>query len=115
MYLIDLARNVNAKIIYSVGPHCTNLSPQQPMHNYRLDQSEAHTILYTAYTILRESGYSGPVVIDVVDTDAYVRAAIISQKLPGMLCIDSPLPYCIVQVHCFTVCDANSGFYVNCK
>ena len=79
-YLTDLAQNVNAEIIYSVGSHCTNLSTQQPMQNYRFDQSEADTILFSAYAVLRESGYSGPVVIDAADTDAYVTAAIISQQ-----------------------------------
>ena len=39
-YLTNLAQNVNAGITYSVGSHCTNLSTQQPMQNYRFDQSE---------------------------------------------------------------------------
>ncbi|KAJ3603232.1 hypothetical protein NHX12_030974 [Muraenolepis orangiensis] len=85
-YLTDLAQNVDAKIVYSVGSHCTNLSTQQLMQNtgqYSFDQSEADTILFSAYAVLRESGYSGPVVIDTADTDAYVAAAAISQQLPG--------------------------------
>lgn len=94
------------------------------MQNYSFDQSEADTILFSAYTVLRESGYSGPVVIDTADTDAYVAAAVISQKLPGMLCIKrkqeaffcrglvtEEMADCIVQLHCITGCDANSGFY----
>ncbi|KAJ8375166.1 hypothetical protein SKAU_G00057460 [Synaphobranchus kaupii] len=86
-YLTDLAQNVDAEIVYSVGSHCTNLSTQQPMQNYSFDQSEADTILFSAYAVLRESGYSGPVIIDTADTDAYVAAAAISQQLPDMLCI----------------------------
>ncbi|KAJ8333974.1 hypothetical protein SKAU_G00412930 [Synaphobranchus kaupii] len=82
-YLTDLTQNVDAEIVYSVGSHCTNLSTLQPMQNYSFDQSEADTILFSAYAVLRESGYSGPVIIDTADTDAYVAAAAISQQLPG--------------------------------
>ena len=49
------------------------------MQNYRFDQSEADTILFSAYAVRCDSGYSGPVVIDTADTDAYVAAAVISQ------------------------------------
>jgi len=123
-YLTDLAQNVNAAIVYSVGSHCTNLSSQQPVENFSFNQSEADTILLSAYAALRESGYSGPVVIDTADTDAYVAAAFTSHVLPGMLCIKrkqeivlcrglvtEEMAECIVQLHCITGCDANSGFY----
>ena len=65
----------------------TQLSTQQAMQNYTFDQSEGGTVLFSAYAVLCESGYSGSVVIDAADTDAYVAAAVISQQLPGMLCI----------------------------
>ena len=77
-YLTDLAQSLNVEIVYSVGSKCMNLSTQQPMVHYCFNQSEADTILFSAYSALRESGYSGPVVIDVADTDAYVSAAVIS-------------------------------------
>jgi len=80
------------------------------------------------YAVLRESGYSGPVIIDAADTDAYVAAAVISQQLPGTLCIKrkqetifcrwlvtDDMADCIVQLHGMTGCDANSGFYGNGK
>ena len=98
-YLTDLAQSVDAEIIYSVGSHCTNLSTQQPMQNYSFDQSVADTVFFCAYAILRESGYSGPIVIDASDTDTNVAAAVISYQLPSVLC------------SCMTGCDANSGFY----
>ena len=69
------------------------------MQNYSFDQSGTDTVLFSANAVLRESGYSGPVVIDAADTDAYVAAAVISQQLPSVLC------------SCMTSCDANSGFY----
>ena len=71
-YLTYLAQRVDAYIIYSVGTHCTNLSTQQPMEKYRFDQSEADAVLFSFYAVLRESGYSGPVVIDT-----YAAAAVI--------------------------------------
>ena len=55
------------------------------MPDYSCSQSDADTIFISA---LRCIGYgSGPVVIDSADTDIYVAAAAISQKLPGLLCI----------------------------
>lgn len=54
-YLTDLAQNVDVEIVYSVGSRCTNLSSQQPMQDYSFDQSEADTILFSAYTLLRKS------------------------------------------------------------
>ena len=123
-HLTDLAQRVKAEIVYSVGPHCINLSTQQLMEDYTIEQSEADTILFTVYAGLRQSGYSGPVVIDAADTDVYVAASVISRQLPGMLCIKrnketvlcrglltEEMADCIVQIHCFTGCDANSGFY----
>ena len=123
-YLTDFAQTVEPEIVYSVGSHCTNFSTQQPMQNYSFDQSEADTMLFSTYALLRESGCSEPVVIDAADTDAYVSAAVISQQLPGMLCIKrkegvvsyrglvtDEMAYCIVQLHSMTGCDANSGFY----
>ena len=83
------------------------------MQNYIFDQSEADSVLFSTYAVLRKSGYSGPVVIDAADTDAYVVAVHISQQLPGMLCINrkqetvfccglvtDEMADCIVQLHC---------------
>ena len=110
-FLTDLAPSVDAEVIYSVGPHCTNTAT---------DSEHADNVLFSAYAVQRESCYTGPVVIDVAALDAYVRAAVTSQQLPGMLCIKrkqekiycrglvaDKMPDCIVQLHC----DAISGFY----
>ena len=40
-----------------------------------------HNIICNVSAYLRESGCTGPVVIDAVDTDAYVVAAVLWQKL----------------------------------
>ena len=123
-YLTDLAQSVDPETIYSVGPHSNNVSIQQPMQNRSFDQSHADTVPFSAYAVLCESGYTGPVVIDAVDTDAYVVAAVLWQKLAGMICIKrkqetifcrgllaDEMAGCIVQLHCMTGRDVNSGFY----
>ncbi len=47
-YLSDLSQ-------YSVGPHCTNISTKQSMLDCSFDHSEADTIIFSIYTVLRES------------------------------------------------------------
>ena len=93
------------------------------MDNYCSHQSEADTILFAIYGVLRGSGYTGPVVIDASDTNIYVTAAFISHEFPGSLCIkwqqeivdcrslvSDEMGNCINQLHCMTGCDANFGF-----
>ena len=126
--LTDLAQSVDAETIYSVGPHSTNVSIQQTMQNRSFDQSQAITVLFSAFAVLRESGWTGHVVIDAVDTDAYVVAAVLWQKLASMICIKrkqetifcrgllaDEMAGCVVQLHCMTGCDANSSFYGKVK
>ena len=52
------------------------------MPEYSFSQSEADTILFSVYAVLQESGYSGPAVINSVDTDTYVVAAAIFTETP---------------------------------
>ena len=54
------------------------------MPDYSFSQSEAR---HHSHFCIRCIVCSGPVVIDSADTDIYVAAAAISQKLPGLLCI----------------------------
>ena len=85
------------------------------MPDYSFSQSEADTILISAYAVLFTVGL-------LADTDIYVAAAAISQKLPGLLCIKrkqatilcrnlvpEEMADCIVPLHCLTGCDANSA------
>ena len=84
-YLIDLHR-VLMQILSTQLARNAPISQQQPMQNNSCDKSEDDTVLFSLYAVLRESDYSGSVVIDAADTDAYVAAAVISQQLPGLLC-----------------------------
>jgi len=54
---------------------CMNLSTQQLMEYYCLVWSWRN--LFSTCSVLRESGYNGPIVIDIADSDAYVSAAVI--------------------------------------
>ena len=69
-YLTDLAQGLSTEIAYSVASKCMNLSTQQLMEHYCFNLSGADTILFSTYPALRESGYNGPVVIDVAGTHA---------------------------------------------
>ena len=88
------------------------------MLNYNFDQCEADTVFFSAYAVLREYGYSGSVVIDTADTNAYVAAGDISQQLPSMLCNKrkQEAVFCRALVtrkmaDCMTGCDANPGLF----
>ena len=65
-----------------------------------------------------------PVIIDTEDTDNYVLAAYVANKVRGILLskqknilidakcsIDSDMADCIVPLHVITGCDHTSGFY----
>ena len=65
-----------------------------------------------------------PVIIDTEDTDNYVQAAYVANKVNGILLlkqknrlidakclIDSDMTDCIVPLHAITGCDHTSGFY----
>ena len=60
--------------------------PLYELVNRATNQSEADTILFSTYAVLRKSGCNDPVVTDTADTDAYVVAAVLSHQLPGVLC-----------------------------
>ena len=92
------------------------------MENYCFDQSEADTILFCLYAILRESGYTGPVVIDATDTcccsvlsrSRCPECSVFRKNKKTVSCRDlvtDDMADCIVQLRCMTGCDANSGFY----
>ena len=65
-----------------------------------------------------------PVIIDTEDTDNYVQAAYVANKVNGILLlkqknrlidakclIGSDMTDCIVPLHAITGCDQTSGFY----
>ena len=88
------------------------------------NQSEADTIMFSLYYIIRSNGLYEPVVLDLSDTDCYVQAAALSHILPGLLAIkrksqlischslcSSQIAKIIVQLHAMTGNDSNNGFY----
>ena len=94
----------------------------QPKNQCRItvscSQSEADTILISAYAVLLYCLQWACWLTQII----YVAAAAISQKLPGLLCIKrqqatilcrnlvpEEMADCIVLLHCLTGCDANSA------
>ena len=116
-----LTQSVDAEIVYSVGSDCTNLSTQESMPDYSFSQSEADTILISAYAVLFTVQWARCHRLSW-HRYIYVAAAAISQKLPGLLCVKrkqatilchnlvpEEMADCIVPLHCLTGCDANSS------
>ena len=77
---IDEGRDSQVSVLSIMTKLSTLLALTIP--DYSFIQSEADTILFSAYAVLRDSSYSGPI---VADTDTYMAAAPISQTLPGLL------------------------------
>ena len=83
------------------------------MQNRSFDQSQADTVLFSAFAVLRKLGCTGPVVTDAVNTGAYVVAAVLWLQLAAMICIKTKqetifcrglladeMAGCVVQLHC---------------
>jgi len=86
--------------------------------------AEADTAIFTIYNSVRAVGNMNPVVIDTEDTDNYVQAAYVANRIPGtlllrhknklvdaqFLCNENMID-CIIPLHIMTGCDHTSGFY----
>ena len=115
----------NVEFIYCVvGEYADNLSKQTPEPDLLCLHAEADTALFTVYNNIRATGYVNPIIIDTEDTDNYVQAAYVSNKIPGCLLIKRKNTYIdaqslckqemvdsIIPVHIITGSDHTSGFY----
>ena len=85
-------------------------------------------MLLSAYAKLRSQNYTHPVILDCEDTDVYVQAAFVSQKIQGQLYIKRKNCYIncrtllneevskvIIAAHVISGSDHTSGFYGNGK
>ena len=119
------AHVVTTEIIHVVvGESAENLTKQTQEDDFLCTHCEADTAIFTIYNDIRGSGYLEPVIIDTEDTDNYVQAAYVANKVHGILLlkqknrlidakclIDSDMTDCIVPLHAITGCDHTSGFY----
>ena len=119
------AHVVTTEIIHVVvGESAENLTKQTQEDDFLCTHCEADTAIFTIYNDIRGSGYLEPVIIDTEDTDNYVQAAYVANKVNGILLlkqknrlidakclIDSDMTDCIVPLHAITGCDHTSGFY----
>ena len=115
----------DTEIVYIVvGESSNNLSTHDSEDHLMCKHAEADTAMFTVYSALRQSGYRESVVIDTEDTDNYVQAAYVANKVEGSLflkqknrIIDAQSLFqedmidCIIPLHVLTGCDHNSGFY----
>ena len=89
-----------------------------------MNHAEADTAILIIYNKIRENGWKGTIVIDAEDTNIYVQAAYVSQKVSGELLIKkkniyvdrrtlftAAMAHVIIQSHVMTGCDHNCGFY----
>ena len=91
----------NVEFIYCVvGEYADNLSKQTPEPDLLCLHAEADTALFTVYNNIRATEYVNPIVIDTEDTDNYVQAAYVSNKIPGCLLIKRKNIYIDAQTLC---------------
>ena len=122
--LSRIASTVLPELIYSCGTSVINLSTGGEVPEFKCNQYEADTIMFSIYSMIRSTDCNTNVVIDVGDTDCYVQAAALSHKLDGSLgikrkaqiicCHDlctSDIANIIIPFHTLTGCDSNNGFY----
>ena len=64
--------------------------------------TEADTAIFTIYSKIRKNEWKGTVVISAEDTDLYVQAAYVSQKVSGKLLIKKKNIY-------VNICDEDSS------
>ena len=89
-----------------------------------MNHVEADTTILIIYNKIRENEWKGTVVIDAEDTNIYVQAAYVSQKVSEELLIKkkninvdsqtlftNAMSHVILQFHVMTGCDHNCGFY----
>ena len=117
--------DITPEIIYVVvGETADNLTKNTHENSFLCRHCEADTAMFTIYNAIRVSGYLEPVVMDTEDTDNYVQAAYVADKVPGILLLkqkqrlmnahslmDSCMTDSIIQLHAMTGCDHTSGFY----
>ena len=110
--------------LYSVGPACTDLKTQNQVPQFALNHAEADTMMFTAYSLIRETFPNLDIVMDTADTDNYVQAAFISHQLQGNLFIkhkdgyinsydllDDDTSEVVIPAHIFGGGDHTKSFY----
>ena len=83
MKLKEYSSSTVKKIIQYTGSSPKNLFTVLNIDEFGLNHVEADEVIFTIYNKIRENGWKGTVVIDVEDTDIYVQAAYVSQKISG--------------------------------
>ena len=70
-----------------MGEYSVNLSTKIPEQELLCLHTESDTALFTIYNSIRAAGYLKQVVMDTEDTDNYIQAAYVSNKVSGPMLI----------------------------
>ena len=105
------------------GSKCTNLFEQKSMDKYCIHQSDADTTLFAIYGELRESAtlvtswltllIPTSMSLQLSSRMSFQVVSVLSgsRKVDCCSLVSDEMRNCIIQLHCMTGCDANSGFY----
>ena len=122
--LVCVASFISKELIYSCGKFLWNVSDNEEILDFKCNQFEADTIMFSIYYNIRSTDKDTMVVIDATHTDCYAQAAAISKKIQGPLALKRKgqlllcyglcppnLAEIVVQFYTMTGCDSNNGFY----
>ena len=70
-----------------MGEYPVHLSTKIPEHELLCLHAEADTALFTIYSSIRAVGYLKHVVMDTEDTDNYIQATYVLNRVPGSILI----------------------------
>ena len=112
-------------IIYTViGEYCHNLTTDTDMPEYLCNQAEADTAQFSILAKMIQDKFTQPFVLDTEDTDNYVQAFYVANKIESPLLIkrkrvfvsakhltDPCMVDTILPMYMLTGDDHNSGFY----
>ena len=79
--------SISKELIYSCGKFVWNVSKNKEILDFKCNQFEADTIMFSIYYDIRSTDADTMVVIDTTDTDCYVQAAAVSKKIQGPLAL----------------------------
>ena len=122
--LFRVASSILKELIYSCGKFVWDVSKNKEILDFKCNQFEADTIMFSIYYNIRSTDKDTMIVIDTTDTDCYAQAAAISKEIKGPLALKRKgqliscnelcppnLAEIIVQSYKMTGCDSNNEFH----
>ena len=79
--LFRVASSISKELMYSCGKFVWNVYKKEKILDFKRNQFEADTIMFSIYYNIRSTDSDTMVVTDTTDTDCYAQAATISKKI----------------------------------